>query len=158
MKATVSNVGLAASAVLCVVSTFLPWITSGGSGTNAYDSYFSGTPEALIIASVVVLAAAVFSMIKHNKATRILGGVLGVIAALVVAGMSVIIYMNDRGGMSSINSYSMSSLNISTNGFISIGLGNYLAMLSAAVMLVFSILALVSGKSGKKAELETAEA
>jgi len=149
-KAIVANIGLASSAILCIVSTFLPWVSAGGSGTNSYDSYFSGTPETLLIASGIILAATALSMFKHNKATRILSGVIGIIVALVIAGMSLILFFNDRGGMNSINSFANSNFNFSTNGFVSIGLGNYLAMVSAVAILVFSILALVSGKSRKK--------
>ncbi len=157
-KAIVANVGLASSAVLCIVSTFLPWVSAGGSGTNSYDSYFSGTPEALLIASGVILAATVLNIFKHNKATRILSGVIGIIAALVIAGMSLILYFNDKGGMNSINSFANSNFNFSTNGFVSIGIGNYLAMGSAVAILVFSILVLVSGKSRKKMALSEVEA
>ena len=157
-KINVSNIGLASSAILCIVSTFLPWVSAGGSGTNLYDSYFSGTPQTLLIASGIILAATALNIFVHNKATRILSGVIGIIAALVIAGMSLILYMNDRGGMNSINSFSNSNFNFSTNGFVSIGLGNYLAMASAVAILVFSILVLVSGKAGKKTELKAAEA
>lgn len=157
-RAIVANVGLASSAVLCIISTFLPWMSAGGSGTNSYDSYFSGTPETLLIASGVILALIALSVFKHNKVTRILSGVIGIIAALVVAGMSLILYFNDRGGMNSINSFANSNFNFSTNGFVSIGLGNYLAMVSAVAILVFSILVLAAGKSGKKTKIETAEA
>lgn len=149
-KFIVATVGLAASAVLCVVSTFLPWLSAGGSGTNSYDSYFSGTPEALLIASGITLAAIALNVFKHNKVTRILNGIIGIIAAIVIAGTSLIIYSNDKGGMNSINSYSMSNLNISTNGLVSIGLGNYLALGAAGLILVFSVLVLVWGKYGKK--------
>ncbi|HEY4963316.1 MAG TPA: Trp biosynthesis-associated membrane protein [Candidatus Saccharimonadales bacterium] len=157
-KAIVASIGLASSAVLCIVSTFLPWMTAGGSGTNSYDSYFSGTPETLLIASGIILAATALSVFKHNKITRILNGVIGILAAIVIAGMSLILYFNDRGGMNSINSFANSNFNFSTNGFVSIGIGNYLAMASAVAILVFSILVLVSGKSGKKTELKAAEA
>lgn len=157
-KINVSSIGLASSAVLCIVSTFLPWVSGGGSGINLYDSYFSGTPEVLLIASGIILAATALNIFVHNKATRILSGVIGIIAALVIAGMSLILYFNDRGGVNSINSYSSSNFNFSTNGFVSIGIGNYLAMASAVAILVFSILVLVSGKSRKKTELKTAEA
>ncbi len=156
-KAIIATIGLAASAILCIVSTFLPWMTAGGSGTSSYDSYFSGTPETLMIASGVVLALTALSVFKHNKITRILNGIIGIIAALVVGGMSLILYFNDRGGMNSINSFSNSNFNFNTNGFVSIGLGNYLAMASAVAILVFSILVLASGKSGKKTELKEAE-
>jgi amino acid transporter len=157
-KINVSNIGLASSAVLCIVSTFLPWVSAGGSGTNLYDNYFSGTPETLLIASGVILAATALNIFKHNKATRILSGVIGIIAALVIAGMSLILFFNDRGGMNSINSFANSNFNFSTNGFVSIGIGNYLAMASAVAILVFSVLVLVSGKSSKKPELKASEA
>ena len=156
-KINVSNIGLVSSAVLCIVSTFLPWMSAGGSGTNSYDSYFSGTPETLLIASGIILVATALNIFKHNKATRILNGVIGIIAALVIAGMSLILYFNDRGGMNSINSFANSNFNFSTNGFVSIGLGNYLAMVSAVAILVFSILVLVSGKSGKKTAVREVE-
>ena len=156
-KAIVANVGVASSAVLCIVSTFLPWMTAGGSGTNSYDNYFSGTPETLLIASGIILAATALSTLKHNKATRILSGVIGILAALVISGMSLILYFNDRGGMNSINSFSNSNFNFSTNGFVSIGLGNYLAMVSAVAILVFSILVLLSGKTSKKVDLKAVE-
>jgi len=146
----VANTGLALAAVLCIVSTFLPWLSSGGSGMNSYDSYFSGTPEALLIASGVILAAIALNTFRHNKLTRVLNGLIGIIAAIVIAGTSLIVYSNDKGGMNSINSYSMSSLNISTSGLVSIGLGNYLALGAAGLILVFSILALAWGKYGKK--------
>ena len=158
LKINVSNIGLASSAVLCIVSTFLPWVSAGGSGTNLYDRYFSGTPQTFLIASGIILAATALNIFKHNKLTRILSGVMGIIAALVVAGMSLILYFNDKGGMNSINSFANSNFNFSTNGFVSIGIGNYLAMVSAAAILVFSILVLVSGKSRKKTELKAAEA
>ncbi len=153
-KINVSNIGLASSAILCIVSTFLPWVSAGGSGTNLYDSYFSGTPEILLITSGIILAATVLNIFKHNKATRILSGVIGIIAALVIAGMSLILYFNDRGGVNSINSYANSNFNFSTNGFVSIGIGNYLAMASAVALLVFSIVVLVSGKSRKSSKVE----
>jgi len=148
-KFIVATVGLAASAILCIVSTFLPWLSSGGSGTNSYDSYFSGTPEALLIASGVTLAVIALNVFKHNKVTRILNGVVAILAAIVIAGTSMIVYSNDKGGMNSINSYAMSSLNISTDGLVSIGLGNYLALGAAGLILVFSILILAWGKYGK---------
>lgn len=152
-KINVSNIGLTSSAILCIVSTFLPWMSAGGSGTNSYNSYFSGTPQTLLIASGVILAATALNIFAHNKVTRILNGVIGILAAVVVAGMSLIIYMNDRGGINSVNGYSTSNFNLSTNGYVSIGLGNYLALISALAILVFSILVLFSGKPGKKMDL-----
>jgi multisubunit Na+/H+ antiporter MnhB subunit len=128
-------------------------MAAGGSGTSSYDSYFSGTPETLLTASAIILALTALSVFKHNKVTRILNGVIGIIAAIVIAGMSIIIYMNDRGGMNSINSFSMSNFNFSTNGYVSVGLGNYLAIGSALAILLFSIFVLLSGKSGKKSDL-----
>lgn len=157
-KAIAANIGLASSVVLCIVSTFLPWMRAvDGSSATAYDSYFSGTPEALLIASGVILAAVALNVFKHNKATRILSGVLGIIASLVIGGMSLIIYFNDKGGVNSMNSYSSSSLGISSNGFVAIGPGNYLAMIAAVAILVFAIFAFF-GKSSKKAEVKAAEA
>jgi multisubunit Na+/H+ antiporter MnhB subunit len=133
-------------------------VSAGGSGTNSYDSYFSGTPETLLIASGVILAATALNIFKHKKATRILSGVIGIIAALVIAGMSLMLYFNDKGGMNSINSFANSNFNFSTNGFVSIGIGNYLAMASGVLILVFSILVLASCKSRKKMAVSEAEA
>jgi small-conductance mechanosensitive channel len=157
-KLNVSNIGLASSAILCIVSTFLPWMSAAGErGANLYDSYFSGTPQILLIASGIILAATALNIFVHNKATRILNGAIGSLAAVVIAGMSLILYFNDRGGMNSINSYSTSNFNFSTNGFVSIGLGNYLALISALAILVFSVLVLVLGKSSKKRGLREVE-
>ena len=151
-KAIAANIGLAASVVLCVVSTFLPWMRAvDGSSATAYDSYFSGVPETLLIPAGIILAAVALNVFKHNKATRILTGVIGILASLVIGGMSLIVYFNDKGGVNSMNSYSSGSLGISSNGFVAIGPGNYLAMLSAVAILVFAILAFF-GKSRKKVD------
>ncbi len=157
-RAIVASIGLTAATILCIVSTILPWVSEGGSGTNLYDQYFSGTPEVLLVASVVIMVVTALCVFKHNKLTRILNGVIGILAAIVIAGMSLVLYFNDRGGVNSINSYSTSNFNFSTNGFVSIGLGNYLALVSSVAILVFSILVLFSGKSVKKAGLKAVEA
>ena len=157
-KAIAANIGLASSVVLCIVSTFLPWIRAvDGNSATAYDSYFSGVPEILLIPAGIVLAAVALNVFKHNKATRILIGVIGILASLVIGGMSLIIYFNDKGGVNSMNSYSSSSLGISSNGFVAIGPGNYLAVISAVAILVFAILAFF-GKSSKKTETKATEA
>jgi hypothetical protein len=158
-RAIATNIGLASSVVLCIVSTFLPWIRAiDGSSATAYDSYFSGVPETLLIPSGIILAAVALSVFKNNKATRILSGVIGILASLVIGGISLIVYFNDKGGVNSMNSYSSSSLGISSNGFVAIGPGNYLAMLAAVAILVFAIFAFFSGKSGKKTESKVIEA
>lgn len=156
-KAIAANIGLGSSVVLCIVSTFLPWMRAvDGSSATAYDSYFSGVPEALLIPAGIVLAAVALNVFKHNKATRILTGVIGILASLVIGGMSLIVYFNDKGGVNSMNSYSSSSLGISSNGFVTIGPGNYLAILSAVAILVFAILAFF-GKSSKKVDVSKVE-